>query len=115
MDYFYEIIDKAYLNILPTKAECSGIALIEASAYGIPSITYNVGGTLTNVRDGVTGYCLDLSCDENDFAKKILNLVNNKTLYKKIAESGKKLVNDELNWNVWGQKVHDIIKNLIGE
>lgn len=115
LDYFYEIIDKAYLNILPTKAECSGIALIEASAYGIPSITYNVGGTLTNVRDGVTGYCLDLSCDENDFAKKILNLVNNKTLYKKIAESGKKLVNDELNWNVWGQKVHDIIKNLIGE
>lgn len=115
LDYFYEIINKAYLNILPTRAECSGIALIEASAYGIPSITYNVGGTLTNVRDGVTGYCLDLSCDENDFAKKILNLANDKTLYEKFAYNGKKLVNDELNWNVWGQKVHEVIKNLIGE
>lgn len=115
LDYFYEIINIAYLNILPTRAECSGIALIEASAYGIPSLTYNVGGTLTNVRDGVTGYCFNLSCDENDFAKKILNLVNDKALYKKFAENGKKLVHDELNWNVWGQNVHKIIKSLIGE
>lgn len=110
---FYSIINSAYLNILPTKAECTSIALIEASAYGLPSITYNVGGTSTNVKNGVTGYCLDLKCDEHDFADKIMTLVNDRSLYNQLSENGLKYVKKVLNWDSWGKEVNSIIDSVI--
>lgn len=44
--------------VLPTRAECFGIAAVEAMAVGLPVIMGNVGGAGDIVEDGVTGHLI---------------------------------------------------------
>lgn len=39
-----KIISQCHLLLLPTSAECAGIAFLEASAFGLPVFTYKTGG-----------------------------------------------------------------------
>ena len=38
------IMGRCNLFLLPTKAECAGIVLCEASAFGLPIFTFDTGG-----------------------------------------------------------------------
>lgn len=41
--------------------ETFGMTLLEAMAYGIPSIVPNVGGVIELIEDGYNGYCVDVT------------------------------------------------------
>jgi len=45
----------SHVHLLPTRAECMGLGVAEASAYGVPSVVTATGGTSSAVIDGVTG------------------------------------------------------------
>lgn len=45
--------------VLPTRAECFGIATVEAMATGLPTIVGDVGGARDIVEDGVTGWLIE--------------------------------------------------------
>lgn len=50
-----ELIRSAHVSVLPSRAECFGIASIEALACGVPVIQSTVGGSADIVTDGETG------------------------------------------------------------
>jgi glycosyltransferase involved in cell wall biosynthesis len=50
--------------VLPTRAECFGIAAVEAMAAGLPVIMSNVGGAGDIVEDGVTGHLITATARE---------------------------------------------------
>lgn len=54
-----ELVAQADLFVLPTRAECFGIATIEAMASGLPVIVGNVGGAPDIVDDGRTGWLIE--------------------------------------------------------
>ena len=109
---FYQ---KSHIFILPTKAECAGIVFAEAASFGIPSITYDTGGTSDYVVDGETGYTLPLTATGKDFASKILSLVQNPEEYDRMVINSRERYETILNWDVWGVKVRDIIHQCISE
>jgi len=51
-----DLYREAHLFVLPTLADCFGVASIEAMATGLPVITTSVGGVAEIVDDGVQGY-----------------------------------------------------------
>jgi len=62
--------------------------LIEAMRAGLPIIATNVGGNSELIKDNKTGILIK-SKNQEDLAKNINKLINNKNLQKKISEEGK--------------------------
>lgn len=97
---YIEILRKAHLFLLPTRAECAGIVFAEASAYGIPIFTYDTGGVGNYVINGVNGYRLPVLSSYTLFADSIIKAVQNGEL-PLLGEGGLRLYKERLNWKAW--------------
>lgn len=53
---FEQILRQSHYLIAPTLFDCFGIVYCEASAYGIPVLTTDVGGISQAVRNGHNGF-----------------------------------------------------------
>lgn len=106
-----EVIKKCQLMLLPTVAECAGIAFCEASAYGLPVFSHITGGTQNYVFDGKNGYLLPLGSAPSDFGKKIKECLESGEL-ERMSETAKDVYRERLNWKVWGKKVKDILEEI---
>ncbi|NLJ70120.1 MAG: glycosyltransferase family 4 protein [Clostridiaceae bacterium] len=100
------------LFILPTRLDTIGIVFLEASSYGLPILTCDTGGVPEYVINNETGYLLPLSASGADFAKKALELLNDPIKYTQISRRAVELIKTKYNWDVWGERVAEIIKNL---
>lgn len=110
-DRFISIVRHSDLLILPTRAECAGIAFCEASAYGLPSFTYDTGGVPNYVENGVNGYRLPLTSDGEDFARKIKETLD-KGEFRVLCEGARMLYKTKLNWTVWRQRFKELLNEL---
>lgn len=105
---FSKIISESDIFILPTKAECAGIAFCEASAYGLPSITFDTGGIANYVINDVNGYRLPTDSSYKEFAETIKHIVENEKYLDKLKESTRNYYSEQLSWDIWGHKVQEI-------
>ncbi len=108
----YNILLNSDFLILPTKAEAAGIVFCEAAAYGIPSIATNTGGVSTYVKEGINGMLLPSTADGYAYADAILSIFANKTKMETIKQTSRKRFDEELNWDVWGNKFLQIISSF---
>ena len=104
-------ICRCHILLLPTLAECFGIVFCECSAYGIPVYTHATGGIPSVVSEGVNGRMLKIGSTGKDFAKIIINDLENGKI-EKMSITARELYCKTLNWDVWGEKVSDIINEL---
>ena len=61
-------------------------------AYGLPAIVPPVGGILELIKDGVTGFSVD-SRDYKKLNMKLMELMDNPTLYKNCSNEALKRLN----------------------
>src|SRR5919108_5774210 len=80
-------LERAHFLILPSKAECYGLGLGKANAFGVPCVTTNVGGIPTIVRDGVNGAIVDPDAPPATFADVILQRLSLPSSYRELALS----------------------------
>jgi glycosyltransferase involved in cell wall biosynthesis len=104
-----EIYKKANVFIMPTKQECAGIVFSEASAYGMPILTYDTGGVSNYVENGSNGYRLPLSASSSDFADKLEEIISTPELYSQMSINAFNKYVTELNRNTW----MSVVKNRI--
>lgn len=110
---FHEILLKSHIHILPTQFDCFGIAFCETSAYGIPSITADVGGVSQVVKFGKNGFVLDHNASALDYANKIQEICSDETLYLKLSRSSIKEFNERLNWTTFSEKSQTIFEQVL--
>ncbi len=113
MQRLHEILLETDLLLLPTRAECAGIVFCEAAAYSIPSISTNTGGVATYVREGINGYILPITAGAADYTAVMNNIWNNQPEFARLKQESRKLFEQELNWDVWGQSFNKIATQLV--
>lgn len=100
----YQQLKKIYstsdLFFLPTKAECSAIVFCEASACGLPIITFDTGGIGSYVKNGINGYRLPEGASPAMFADKIEEIIN-KNLLPTLSRGALTYAATNLNWDNW--------------
>lgn len=113
-EYLKELILLCHCMLLPTKAECAGIAFCESTANGLPCFSYHTGGVPNYVLDGKNGYLLPLSASGEDFGKKIKECLNNGEL-EHMSKTCLDVYHKVLNWNVWGEKTAKALFEAVKE
>lgn len=107
-----ELFLKSNAFILPTRADCYGIVLCEANAFGLPVFTTDVGGIPTIVKNGKNGYMLPLSATGEDYANLIIEKLSDPTHYHNLVQSSRKEYDSRLNWNKWAESLHQLILSI---
>jgi|DewCreStandDraft_5_1066085.scaffolds.fasta_scaffold22691_2 glycosyltransferase involved in cell wall biosynthesis len=108
-----EILNSTHFLIMPTKAECYGIVFCEASAFGIPSLTYATGGVPSAVNHHVNGILLHPNATHVEYANQILYYVNHPKDYLQLCKSAREKYERQLNWNKWTLSFIEILEKYL--
>lgn len=84
------------------------ITLLEALLAKIPIITSNLGGMAELVQDGVTGLLFEIGNPE-DLSQKMISLINNPQLLRKLSETPRQVKTIEKN----AQELNEIYDSLL--
>nr|WP_294786899.1 glycosyltransferase family 4 protein [uncultured Flavobacterium sp.] len=108
-DQFLKILYQTHLLFVPTRADCTPIVFCEASAFGIPVITTDTGGVCSIIENDINGFALPYESKSIEYADQIETLLNDRSKLEKLSEQSRKKFDEELNWEVWGKKMREII------
>lgn len=86
------LFNKATYFIFSTRAECLGISLIEACAFGLPVLASDTGGVSEIVNDGENGFLFSLDDGAEKYAEKIAKNFQDKDFYRKMSLNAYQLI-----------------------
>lgn len=92
--------------------ESFGMVFTEANAVGKPVIGGSSGGSAEAVLDGRTGFLVDPN-DVDAVSQKLIMLLSDTELRRKMGAAGLERVRDEFNWDTRVEKLHEINCDLV--
>jgi len=107
------LFNECHFLLHPSRAECFGLALAEASAFALPSLAAHVGGTGSVVTDGVNGRLFRLDDDADAYCAYIRTLFASRDEYLRLASSAFREYLERLNWTVAGKRVCELMEEAI--
>lgn len=87
--------------LLPTKAECSGVVFCEAADYGTAVVTYDTGGVVSYVKNGLNGSRLPEDSPASAFADEIERIWKTDGELDSLSAGARRMSQEKLNWNNW--------------
>lgn len=115
----YVYLANADIFIRPSRSEGLGSSFLEAMGAGLPIIGTPVGGIPDFLKDPsevgedkATGLFAKVN-DPKDLADKIMILINNENLARKIAMNGKNLAITRYSWDNISNKMKEIFYRLV--
>lgn len=112
---YADLYRQAHLLIHPARFDPSPIVTAEAAAFGTPTITNNVGGIATSVKNDTSGIVLPKHSPPEAYVQAIKGLVDNPERYYALCRSTRRRYESELNWNEAGKRVAAILKQAACE
>jgi glycosyltransferase involved in cell wall biosynthesis len=109
---YTELYRQAHILIHPALFEAAGIVPAEAAAFGVPTITNDVGGLATQVMHEVTGVVLPGHSPAAAYVKAITKLVHNPLEYTRLSLGARRRYEEEQNWDVAGKRVMRILQSV---
>ena len=105
-----------YMNMsdlicLPSYREGFGNVIIEAAAVGVPSIVSDIYGLNDAIVDGETGLTFNVG-NINDLQKKILLLLNDRSLLLKLSRNSKEFVIKNFNSKDLSMSLHNYYNSI---
>jgi glycosyltransferase involved in cell wall biosynthesis len=93
------LYEQSFALLVPSRADCSSIAICDACAYGVPSLAADVGGNSELVGDKVAGVVLPRNASDYLYANIIREWSCNSDSYYRMCASARLRYETLLNWN----------------
>jgi len=106
-----KLMYNAHFNILFSKSEAFGVVNVEASAFGLYTITNNIGGIGGAVTNDVNGFMFKDNENISTISKYIIRIFRNKDLFIKKSFLSRKQYQEKLNWQIISKNLSTIINN----
>jgi len=106
-----ELLQKAYLFLLPSFIEGLPISILEAMASATPIIATDVGGIPELIKDGYNGYLIPVKSPEQ-LAIRTDQLLNDENLWMKMAENALSTIKSEFSMQHAEQKLIDLYRSI---
>jgi glycosyltransferase involved in cell wall biosynthesis len=81
-----ELMTKAWVHVNPSVREGFGLNVVEANAFGIPSVAYDVPGLRDSIKDGETGLLVETGNIES-LGRSLTRLLEDHVLRIKLGEN----------------------------
>lgn len=107
-----QLFSEAHFLILPSQADCVPVAIAEASSFGLPALSSDVGGIPTAIRNDSNGYTFPLNAPPEDYCDYIERYFASTQKYKKLVLSSFQEYSDRLNWTSAGKQVSDLLQRF---
>jgi glycosyltransferase involved in cell wall biosynthesis len=107
-----QLYNQCDVFVLPTRADMSSIASIEAMATGRPVISTPVGGITSLIRDGENGFLVQPG-DGPMLRERLRLLLGDAALRRRMGERGRQLVERDLNAEVGASRMLSILKEAV--
>lgn len=114
LDREVELFNTCDVGIYPlpddewARGKC-GFKAIQFMACGVPVVAAAVGVNRDIIRDGVNGF---LAATEDEWVEKLLRLLGDAPLRQRIAEAGRRTVEDEYSVRVNGQRLAAALREV---
>ena len=112
-DLIRSLFQDSHFLVLPSMADCTPVVFNEASSFGLPSITTNVGGIPSVIRDDLNGKTFARTADPNTYANYIKSTFADFNRYRQLALSSFKEYQTRLNWHVAGAAVKKLLTETL--
>ncbi len=107
-----ELYSASDIFVLPAIYENFPFAILEAQSTGLPVVSTNVGGIPEFLEDGKNGFVIEPG-DEPELTKKLLRLLQNPDLAKKMGDLGRQLIEKNLSWDIITNQVIELYHKLL--
>jgi len=97
-------LEKADIFCLPSLAEPSAVALVEASAFELPVVATRVGGTPERLMDGTTGILVEPG-DVHGLFNALVRLMEDERLVREMGVHGREFALREFTWTAVAEKM----------
>jgi glycosyltransferase involved in cell wall biosynthesis len=108
------LLATSHFLMLPSRAECYGVALCEANAFGVPCLATNVGGIPSIIRTGVNGSLFELEDGPSAYAAFVRSQLADVDSYRRLAVSSYDEYQARLNWKASGRRVAALLRRVGG-
>ena len=105
-----KIYSQSIVTLCTSKLETFGLVPLESMACGVPVIATKVGGHRETVVDGETGFLVDF--DPKEIAGKIMLLLQNPELSRKLGRNGRIWVEKKWTWKRNISDLESLLKKL---
>jgi glycosyltransferase involved in cell wall biosynthesis len=102
----------SHFLIMPTRADCTPVVLLEANAFALPSLATDVGGISEIVRCGINGATFPLSAEPAEYCAFIANLMQRYDEYEEVAFSTLTQFQTRLNNRTAAESVLRVMNEL---
>jgi len=90
--------------VMPSRFEGFGLTAVEAMACGKPVVASRVDGLAEIIQDGATGFLVN-SEDVNDFAERIVALLNDDVQRKYVGQAARKHIEDNYSYPLFRDRI----------
>lgn len=102
-----------YLQVNTSSYEAFGLAVLEGMRIGIPAVVSNCGGNPEVTKDGITGYVVN-GQNAEEFANKIIHLINDEETYKKMSENSISVFKEEFTAKIMSENIEKYYLEILG-
>lgn len=103
--------NKSAISIVPLlTGSGTRLKVLEAMGLGVPVISTSIGAEGIKYTDGVN---IEIANEAEEFANKIIFLLNDKSERIKISKAARELAESTYDWNIIGNNMADFFKNYL--